>query len=343
MKKLISVFIASLMLLSLASCSNTNNTSDDGTNTSESGNKTLKIVAAIGNKEDIFKQFESDTGIKVEFLDISSGEVLSRALAQKGTPVADVWFGGGADGFMAAAKEGLLESYVSEEAKTISDKYKDKDGYWTGMSIVTTGFVVNNDVLEEKDLPMPSKWTDLTNPVYKDEILMPNPNISGTSYCIISSLIQEWGEEKAWEYLKELDKNIPYYPQRGGEPPQKALTGEVAIAISPLDGEQIVKGEGLNVTNVFPEDGIPWTVAPVAIFKGAENMDAAKAFVDWSLSKTGQETIAKFCPRIPVREDIEIPEVLKDVDLDKLLDVDMFKAGEERDNILSIWNEEIAK
>lgn len=340
MKKFISMLVASLMLLSLASCSNgTNSSSIDNANQK----KTLKIVAAIGNKEDIFKQFQNDTGIKVEFLDISSGEVLSRALAQKGTPVADVWFGGGADGFMAAAKEDLLESYVSEEAKNISDKYKDKDGYWTGMSIVTTGFVVNNDVIEEKNLPMPTKWTDLTNPIYKDEILMPNPNISGTSYCIISSLIQEWGEEKAWEYLEELDKNIPYYPQRGGEPPQKALAGEVAIAISPLDGEQIAQGEGLNVTNVFPEDGIPWTVAPVAIFKGAENMDAAKQFVDWVLSKSGQETIAKFCPRIPVREDIEIPEVLKDVDLNKLLDVDMFKAGEDRDNILGIWNEKIAK
>lgn len=343
MKKLMYVFVALLMLFSLASCSNTNNSSDGGANTSGNENKTLKIVAAIGNKEDIFKQFESDTGIKVEFLDISSGEVLSRALAQKGIPVADVWFGGGADSFMAAAKEGILESYVSEEAKDISDRYKDKDGYWTGMSIVTTGFVVNNDVLEEKDLSMPLKWSDLTNPVYKDEILMPNPNISGTSYSIISSLIQAWGEEKTWEYLIELDKNIPYYPQRGGEPPQKALTGETAIAISPLDGEQIAKGEGFNVTNVFPEDGIPWTVAPVAIFKGAQNMDEAKAFVDWSLSKKGQETIAKFSPRIPVKEDLEIPEVLKDVDLNKLLDVDIFKAGEDRDDILSVWNEKIAK
>lgn len=341
MKKLLSLILAAIIAFSIAGCQSKNSTTQTEQKPKE--NKTLKVVAAMGNKEKIFAEFEKDTGIKVEFLDISSGEVLSRAKAQKGTPIADVWFGGGADGFMAAAKEGLLESYISKEASNIPDAYKDKDGYWTGMTIVTAGLVVNEDVIKEKKLPVPKKWADLTNPVYKDEILMPNPNISGTSFCIISSLIQVWGEDKAWSYLSELNKNIPYYPQRGGEPPQKAVAGEVAIGISPLDGEQIAKGQGHNVLNIFPEDGIPWTVAPVAIFKGAENMDGAKAFVDWVLSKKGQETIVNLCPRLPVRSDIATPEVMKDAKVENLMKADIFKAGDDREQILKTWNEKIKK
>ena len=57
----------------------------------------LKVVAAYGGKEKIFQQFTKDTGIKVDFIDMSSGEVLSKLQAEKGKPSADVWFGGGLD------------------------------------------------------------------------------------------------------------------------------------------------------------------------------------------------------------------------------------------------------
>lgn len=342
-RKLSALFLTAAIALNISGCQKSGASSTKSTTEKPKTSKTLKVVTAMGNKEKIFAEFEKDTGIKVEFLDISSGEVLSRAKAQKGKPVADAWFGGGADGFMAAADSGLLEKYVSKEASSIPDGYKDKDGYWTGMTIVTAGLVVNTDVCKEKNLPVPKNWTDLINPIYKDEVLMPNPNISGTSYCIISTLMQSLGEDKAWTYFNALNKNISYYPQRGGEPPQKAVAGEVAIAISPLDGEQIAKGKGHNVLNIFPKDGVPWTPAPVAIFKGAENMDGAKTFVDWVLSKKGQEIIVNLCPRMPARTGVAVPEVMKEVKSEDLINIDIFKAGKDRDTILKTWNEKMKK
>ena len=71
----------------------------------------LKVVAAYGGKEKIFQQFTKDTGIKVDFIDMSSGEVLSKLQAEKGKPSADVWFGGGLDSFITAKNKGLLEQY----------------------------------------------------------------------------------------------------------------------------------------------------------------------------------------------------------------------------------------
>ena len=74
--------------------------------------------------------------------------------AEQGKPSADVWFGGGLDSFIAAKNKGLLEKYVSpENGRKVPLKYRDKkDGYWSGVSLVLVGFMVNNDILEEKGL-----------------------------------------------------------------------------------------------------------------------------------------------------------------------------------------------
>ena len=75
--------------------------------------------SAVTNFEDVYKrqfqQFTKDTGIKVDFIDMSSGEVLSKLQAEKGKPSADVWFGGGLDSFITAKNKGLLEQYISPE------------------------------------------------------------------------------------------------------------------------------------------------------------------------------------------------------------------------------------
>jgi len=120
-------------------------------------------------KEKIFEEFTKKTGIKVEFLDISSGEVLSKLNAQNGKIGADVWFGGGADSFIVAGGKGYLENYVSPEEKEMDQRFIGND-YWTGVSIVTAGFLVNTDVLAKNNIPEPASWEDLKNPKYKDEL-----------------------------------------------------------------------------------------------------------------------------------------------------------------------------
>src|SRR6056297_947680 len=121
---------------------------------------TLDVFAAYGGKDEIFSAFEEDTGIKVNYIGMSSGEVLARLRAEKGNPSADIWFGGGSDAFIAAKKEGLLQKYVSPEGKYIRDLFKDDDGYWYGVSLVTVNFIVNTDRCEEDGLEIPQTWED---------------------------------------------------------------------------------------------------------------------------------------------------------------------------------------
>lgn len=298
----------------------------------------LKVVAAYGGKEKIFQQFTKDTGIKVDFIDMSSGEVLSKLQAENGKPSADVWFGGGLDSFITAKNKGLLEKYISPEMAEVPLKYRDKDGYWSGVSLVLVGFMVNNEILADKKLDAPKTWADLTKPEYRDEVIMANPAISGTNYALVDNLIQELGEDKAWEYFEALNKNVPFLAKRGGEPPMKVTTGEFGVAVIPMSGEFILMEGKYPVTTIYPEDMIPWVPAGMAIFKNAENLPEAKKFVDWALSEKGQIAIRDEDPRAMVRNGVKTPESIKTIDMDKLINIDIERLGNEREKVLNEWN-----
>lgn len=309
----------------------------------KSENNILKVVAAYGGKEQIFNKFTETTGIKVEFIDMSSGEVLSRMEAENGRPTADVWFGGGLDSFIAAKDKGLLEKYISPETEFIDKQYMDKEGYWTGISLVMVGMMVNNDLLKEKKLPAPSSWEDLANPIYKDEVMIADPTISGTNYAMVYGLITAMGEEKAWSYLVKLNRNVPFLAKRGGEPPKKVSLGEFAVGVIPMSGEMFAYEKKYPVTAIYPTDMIPYVPAGMSIFKNTPNLENAKKFIDWVLSKEGQEYIRDQDPRVMVRKGVETPESLRTVPTEKFIKIDFEKLGKDRNRVLKIWNEKFGK
>ena len=298
--------------------------------------QTIDVIAAFSNQEKVFEQFTEDTGINVEPLSMSSGEVLSRMRAE-GRPMADVWFGGGVDSFIEAKNDGLLERYESEMIENIPEQYRDVDGYWVGNNLVVTGFVVNEEVLEDLGLDMPKTWEDLTDPQYEGEILMSDPAISGTNFAILASILQEKGWDEGWQFWEDLSANIPYFAQRGSEPGQKAALGEVAIGISSISGRIMGLAEENPIIPVYPEDGIPWVTGNSAIFIDTEKYEAAKTFLDWIYSERGQTFIKDINQAIVTRADIGLPEELLDAPLDQLMDIDLNKFGEDRAEILEEW------
>lgn len=288
---------------------------------------TLNVMLAYGGAEAAFDAFTEKTGIKVEYVEISTGKALAQLQAENGNTTADIWFGGGVDSYISATDLGYLEQYVSPEAEAINPAYSDADGYWTGLALVPAGFLVNNDVLAEKNLEAPKTWEDLADPKYKGEIIMASPAISGTQYAILNGTIQAYGEEKGWEVWKGINENVDFYAQGGGEPGPKCAAGEFGIAVLAMTGGTFAMEAEYPVTAVYPEDMIPWTPAPIAIFKNSQNKDAAKVFVDYFLSKEGQEALREADARIMARGDVAIPEAIGTVDTEKLIDQDVLLFG----------------
>lgn len=298
---------------------------------------TLNVMLAYGGAEAAFDAFTEKTGIKVEYVEISTGKALAQLQAENGNTTADIWFGGGVDSYISATDLGYLEQYVSPEAEAINPAYSDADGYWTGLALVPAGFLVNNDVLAEKNLEAPKTWEDLADPKYKGEIIMASPAISGTQYAILNGTIQAYGEEKGWEVWKGINENVDFYAQGGGEPGPKCAAGEFGIAVLAMTGGTFAMEAEYPVTTVYPEDMIPWTPAPIAIFKNSQNKDAAKVFVDYFLSKEGQEALREADARIMARGDVAIPEAIGTVDTEKLIDQDVLLFGSQREALLEKW------
>ncbi len=254
--------------------------------------RTLNVVATSEAYVPLFEKFTEKTGAKVEFLSMSSGEVLSRVKAESGKPMADLWFGGGLDAFIQAKDDSLLEAYKSSNAEDVDAKFKDTEGYWYAKGITVVGLLVNNDVLEEKGLEAPKGWKDLADPKYKDEVIMSSPAISGTNYAALKGWLDLWGEEEGWDFFTALNENIPAYGKRGKDPFEKTIAGEFAIGIIPADKSAHDAMEEENVTLIFPEEGIPWVPEGVAIFKGSDNVDIASAFIDFMYEAESQKMIA---------------------------------------------------
>lgn len=133
-------------------------------------------------------------------------------------------------------------------------------------------------------MEMPTTWEALTDEQYKGEIVMSSPAISGTNYGCVNSILQTKGDEEGWKYFEAFNENVAYYTRRGSDPKNKVIADEITVGITYLDNTITPLTEDYDVTIVYPEDGIPWIPDGVAVFKNAENVEAAKYFVEWLYS-----------------------------------------------------------
>lgn len=301
--------------------------------------RTLNVIATSEKYAELFDRFSAEMGAKVEFLSMSSGEVLSRVEAE-GKPMADLWFGGGLDAFIAAKDKGFLHAYQPAEAEKIDAKFKDPEGYWIAKGITVVGFLANNKVLADKGLEVPKSWAELADPKYKDEVIMSTPAVSGTMFAAVKGLLDLYGEDEGWAYFEKLNENIPFYGKRGKDPQEKTVAGEFAIGIIPADKSAFDAAEENDLTVVYPEDGIPWVPEGVAIFKDAPGADIAEAFVDFMLRDEIQEEIARLDGKDGQQM---IKPGIKGYELglpgEKLIDENLPEFGSLREEILKRWEE----
>ena len=288
MKKFLSLVMAVLMLLGCLSVANAEVSADLVAAAKAEGE-----LVVYGSCEEPYlaaacQKFEQMYGIKTQFQRLSTGEVPTKIEEENGNPSADVWFGGTNNPYDTAAAKGLLDnSYVPVNAAHLTkDMYKDPNGYWYGIYTGILGFMVNTDELGRLGLAAPETWDDLLKPEYKGLIWLSNYNTAGTAKLVVNTMLQMKGHDAGVQYLVDLDKNIQVYTKSGSGPSKNVGTGECVIGIGFLhDGiYQIVDNGYGNIQLVIPKDGTSCEIGPVAIFKGAKHLNAARLFVEFALS-----------------------------------------------------------
>jgi len=264
--------------------------------------------------------FQEETGIETSMVRMSSGEALARLQAEGEDTQFDVWYGGPSLGPGAAMEEGLIAPYVPQNAENIPDELKNADGYWTGVYVGALGFCSNQEILDELGVEPPTSWDDLLNPALVSNISMADQRTSGTAVTAGGALVAlKGGEDGAFDYMRELDKNIFQYTKSGSSPGLMAASGEVAVSvIFSHDCVKFAEETGVDLVTTFPSEGTGFEIGQVSLIAAAPNPEAGKVFIEWSLTAPAQEVAARVGSyQIPTNPDAQIPD--KAVSLDDVV------------------------
>ena len=293
--------------------------------------------------------FERSTGTKVSMVRKGTGETYAQIRAEASSPRGDVWWGGPGDPHMQAAEEGLLEEYRSPRLAELHpwavrlaelSKYRT-----TGIYLGALGMGYNTEVLKKKNIPAPKCWADLLDAKFRDEVQIADPNSSGTAYVMLATMVQLMGEDKGFAYLKALHRNVNQYTKSGIAPVKSTASGENGVGIAFLHDMVTMRVQGAPIQTVAPCEGTGYEIGAVSLIKGRKNAEAARRFVDWTLSAEAQKVVGvdQNIYSIPSNKAAPVHAQAPDIASIKLINYDSAKYGSsaERNRLLKKWGDEV--
>ena len=156
--------------------------------------------------------------------------------------------------------------------------------------------IVNTQVLTQRGLEKPTCYEDLLKSEYKNLISMPNPKASGTGFMFLKSLVNAWGEDKAFDYFNKLTENVKAYTSSGSGPVKELIQGEVAIGLGMTAQAVTEINEGSPLEILFFEEGAPFTLYGQAMIKGKETDPVVKEVFDYLVLEYNHINNEKFFP-----------------------------------------------
>ena len=274
------------------------------------GRTVLTVYSPHG--KDLLDHYEAgfeaaNPAIDVQWVDMGSQTILERLRAEARNPQADVWFGAPAEIFERAARESLLEPYEPSWSAAVGTEAHDPQHQWYGTYLTPEVIAYNSDAVSAEEAPR--DWDDVLDPKWRDRILIRNPIESGSMRAIWGAMIlrsiRETGSpEGGYEWLRRLDANVKEYTADPSILYQKLGRQEGVITLYNMPDIVIQQQRGYAVDYVFPSSGTPLLVDGIAIVKGTEHGDAARAYYEFVTSREALLTASERFTRIPARTDI---------------------------------------
>jgi iron(III) transport system substrate-binding protein len=248
------------------------------------------FYANITAIEPIMAAFTKDTGVKGEYTRISTSKYLATVMTefQAGKLMADV-LQAPLPVLEYLKSQGVLASYRSPAAVNYAE-WTRKDDQIQLFGIEYVALIYNKERVKAADVP--KQYEDLTDPKWKDKIVMANPASHATTISWLIGLKENvFASEAAWmTFVKGLAANKPMFVASFGPTPAPVESGEKLIAVSmpkyiitkapaPLDWARVAQ----------PLLGSPRGIALAA---KAPHPNAGKLFMDYWLSKSAMNMLA---------------------------------------------------
>ncbi|MEJ8472981.1 ABC transporter substrate-binding protein [Roseibium sp. H3510] len=262
----------------------------------------------------------ANPGVDVEWVRDGTTKIMAklRAEIEAGSPQPDLLLIADMVNMEALKAEGRLMAHEGADVSAYDPAIMDKDKTYFSTKLITTGIVYNTNA-EMK----PTSYKDLLKPEAKGKIAMPSPLTSGAATIHMDALTSN--PDLGWDYYEGLAAQGAN-PKGGNGGTYKAVAGGEKLYGFVVDFLPIRnKLDGAPVEFVFPEEGVSAVTEPVAILSTAKNPDAAKAFVDFLISREGQE-LASTMGYLPADPTVAAPKGFPARDEIKLMAFDPAKA-----------------
>lgn len=330
MKKVACICVGAI---ALTGCSSSGESTDQSSDT---------LVIYSPNSEGLINAtipaFEEQFGINVELIQAGTGELFKKLESEKGSPVADVMFGGAYTQY--ASNEELFEPYVSTENENIIEEFQNQTGYSTPYTLDGSVLILNKDLTSDMNI---QGYEDLLTEDLKGSIATADPANSSRAFAQLTNILLAKGgyeDEDAWNYVENLFNLIDGKIQSSSSNVYKSVAdGEMAVGLSYEDPTVKLLNDQANVEVVYPDEGTVFLPASVAIVKGAQNEENAKKFIDFLLSQEIQDTLGTSTTNRPVRKNAAVSENMKSLDEINVITEDYDYVIEHRDEIVSKYSD----
>lgn len=246
--------------------------------------------------------------IKVDIFRAGGEQIVNRALTEHlaGKTTYDVL---NAFALKVLQNKGLLQPYATPEATHYPVGFKDPQNFWVSLYSGYNVIGYNTKLVSKAEAPR--NWDDLLHPRWKGKLLMDDEE-----YFWHAGMLKHWGEEKGRKYMEALSRQGLQFRNGHALLADLLSIGEfpAAVVVYPDHIEQM-KAKGQTVEWVKSSDPILVNLAPVAVAARAPQPNAAKLFLNYSISKEGQEILQK-ARRASARHDV--PPLVPDMDPRKL-------------------------
>ncbi|WP_405598093.1 2-aminoethylphosphonate ABC transporter substrate-binding protein [Streptomyces sp. NBC_01410] len=286
----------------------------------------LKGEKGDGWYDQVFKDFEKETGIKVKYVEGGSGEMVQRAAREKSNTQADVIVT--LPPFIQQAdSKGLLQAYEPKGADKVNGADKSGDGKWTSVVNNYFGFIYNKKELTQA----PTTWEQLLDGKYKDKLQYSTPGVAGDGTAVVIKAMHDFGgKEPAMAYLKKLQANNVGPSSSTSKLAPKVDKGEILVANGDVQMNFAQSKSMPNIAIWFPakEGGKPTTFAlPYAagLVNKAPHSENGKKLLDFMLTEKAQKQVSAIGGGFSARSDVKATDA-NAIDLAKLLEgVEVFE------------------
>ena len=335
---LTAVVLASTVLLT--SCGEPTSKNED--TQAESGSTSITVYTSEPEE----KADEINAAFNEEFPDIEvkvyragTGDLNARISSEKksGDIQADVFWAADAPTFENYADDGDLIQLADVDSNNIIDEAKDDENFYVGTRIIPTVIANNTDELAEGEAPR--SWADLTDPKYKDKLIMPNPAVSGAAAFNASAWKNNSDLGETW--LEDLGQNSPMIAESNGPTSQEIASGSrpVGVVVDYLVRDLADKGSPVALS--YPSEGAPYISEPAGVFKDSKEQEAAQKYINFLLSKKAQK-IAVEQSYLPVRKDVGTPAATPELEDIELMDQDLEKITKDKNAAVEAFQKAVS-